>query len=1317
MAKQQENKAKPATTFGKTLKVILKVVAWFLVGVIALIIIVLIAIQTPFVKSKIVNIAENQVNKILNAELKVGQLKGNFFTNLSLDDVVLTSEGKSDTIAYISAIGLRYRLLPLLSGKIIVEDITIEEPFVFVEQMPDSTWNLQHITKPSEEETDTTSASFNMLMQVNRFALNNGKVQIHAFSRQIPEAVDSLFIALSGHYSTNSQEARLSDFRFKTKNPDIELKQFNAQARGDKDAIRLIQLILQTVQNEISAQGIYAFDENSKSQVEISTRPIHLEEFQFFLPNDFHLQAKPTLNLDAELEDRKLIMTLLLKDEAQEIDLNLRSHRLIEYFSDSTTTVDYNMALNLKQIDLRYWLGDPEMNYLIDGKLNAEGAGLDPQTLHATVDGDFGNIVLYNNPVERLNFNLDYRAGDLDGLIDGKGSFGTVHLVPQLEQIMGNNPRYRIGMNTRNLNLAVLTGDKTYETNLNLDAYVNGSGLEPDKISARSQIDLLPSQAMGVNIDTLSSRIDFINRNIIINSLLLETLTAQLRAEGNYNLKGNSELNLEAYVSSADEIAAFAGLDSIETSLALRGNVQGIPDNLDARLNLDLGKSRYKDFTLDTLYAQANANVKGMGKQIWAEADVNANKFSTGGFGIDSIHLQAATNTKDVNLKLRANNSDIRTELTGLVKLGEAIDVALSDLLINYKGYNWTQVSDTAHINIATDQYTVQDFHLTSSGRDSIQSIFADGVIRRAGEQDFKLEITNVNIAELVQLFAPEQNATGLINLHVKLDGAAQNPELVAQLHVDSTSFQNYRFDVFKGDVELRDSKLNLLVNIVPQDSGMLSVNGCMPAQVRLDSMQFDFVPKENDSLHLNLLIEKLPLAIVNMFMPMDEVDGLIESDIKMDGTLKEPDIDGNININNGKLKLNRYGIDYRLIETDINFASEAISVDTFLIRSHDGTMTAKGNVQFASELYNADLSSSELSVEFDRFNPFDHRQFNMELSGNVGLQATADSVLFSGDLTIPEAYIYLPAILNLMGQSGASEIPKPLLVVEMEKATNQTDSIVYTVRPDTTATAQIPKFDFMNNLQGDIRVRIPRNTWIRNDDMRLELSGDVELVKHRDFFELFGTIDVVRGQYNMLGKVFVIQSGTVSFQGGEKINPILNIEAVYSFRDPERNKRDLGIVATGDIENLDIKFNLEGQSISEGDAVSYILFGMSMDALTSGQQSSLNSSMDAAGLAGMAAASLISSQLTKFLGNTLNVDYIEFNANSSFNNASITVGKYITNKLFVSYEQQIGVIEDKDVARYEMTLEYELFKFLFLQLTSSPITNGFDVIFKINSK
>ena len=103
--------------------------------------------------------------------------------------------------------------------------------------------------------------------------------------------------------------------------------------------------------------------------------------------------------------------------------------------------------------------------------------------------------------------------------------------------------------------------------------------------------------------------------------------------------------------------------------------------------------------------------------------------------------------------------------------------------------------------------------------------------------------------------------------------------------------------------------------------------------------------------------------------------------------------------------------------------------------------------------------------------------------------------------------------------------------------------------------------------------------------------------------------------------------------------------------------------------------------------------------------------------LAGKAAASILSAQLTKFLGNKLNVDYIEINGSGNFDNATMEVGKYLTNNLFISYEQRIGQTTEDDLTSYEVKLEYEVFRFLFLQLNNSNRDSGFDVIFKIEKE
>ena len=53
-----------------------------------------------------------------------------------------------------------------------------------------------------------------------------------------------------------------------------------------------------------------------------------------------------------------------------------------------------------------------------------------------------------------------------------------------------------------------------------------------------------------------------------------------------------------------------------------------------------------------------------------------------------------------------------------------------------------------------------------------------------------------------------------------------------------------------------------------------------------------------------------------------------------------------------------------------------------------------------------------------------------------------------------------------------------------------------------------------------------------------------------------------------------------------------------------------------------------------------------------------------------------------------------------------------------MSYEQKIGNTNtDDDAKNYEVKLEYQLLRFLFLQMNNSPTDSGFDVIFKFENK
>ncbi len=276
------------------------------------------------------------------------------------------------------------------------------------------------------------------------------------------------------------------------------------------------------------------------------------------------------------------------------------------------------------------------------------------------------------------------------------------------------------------------TGNKEHESDLNLNVFVGGAGFDLDKINAKAQIKLSPSQVKNIAIDTLGTSIDFIRKNLIINSFLLKVLSAQLQLNGNYSLQGNSDLFVNLKLDSIQEIAAFTGIEELETSLDLNAHVLGQLENLQGDVNLNIGKTRYQDLSLDSVFAVVNAHLTG--KEVKAQGNLQANRLQRQDLILDSIQLHAETDLKSADINLNVESKEIQAKLKSMIRLGEIINVALSDLWLNYKGYAWKLSEDTAHVSIGKKEYEIENFHLVSSQTDTVQSISVNGKISRTSD-------------------------------------------------------------------------------------------------------------------------------------------------------------------------------------------------------------------------------------------------------------------------------------------------------------------------------------------------------------------------------------------------------------------------------------------------------------------------------------------------------------------------------------------------------------------------------------------------------
>lgn len=1289
----------------KLIKYSLRFVGWLLLLLLVLLVLAGLLIQTKPVKQKLAKVASQQASEMLNGQLKIGSIGGNFFNSLELKNILLTHH--QDTLAFVPITEARYNLWPLVYGHLELHVVQLTQPYMHLEQVNDSTWNFQQLMKPSPAQTDTSSSA-TFSVDLSHFQIKEGRLKIDSPDTLIPQQVQHFNTTLSMSYSENKQAVRLSQFSLETIAPDLQLKQLAFVVHRERGKIELRDFTLQTHQNKLKGKASFNDDPFLQASAQFETDSLHLDEFTYFM-SGFEVPAHPVLSVNGKMLKDSLNASLNLNDQQQTVHVNMSSDNLAGFIQNnpSDSLLRYQLSSTLKNIVLSNWLSEPQLNYLVNGKLHVRGEGFDPKTARIAVGGNFKDCVIEEKPVDDLQFTMNLENGTLDGEARGKGDFGSFWLKPQLKNLQ-TTPVYQAELRTEKLDLAQLTGNDSLKSDINLQANLKGEGFDPKSLLADGTIQMAKSKISQLDLDSLLARISFKNENLVIDSMMVKTPNSHLKVNGNYSLKSNSDLRFSAMFDNISDLQPYLPVIDLRTSGSLEGRLWGIPDSLNLQSTLRLDETQYADYIFNRVWV--NANGKLTKKDTVFHAHGLAEQFQSNVLNLDSLVFNMDYQPDSIFISGKLANQDLQSQLQAGLHLGNSMRLTLSEWNVDYKSQHWKLAQTPAVLEFDSLSYRINHFKLASDDSDTAQFISATGQVSQKGENNFKLKAANINLNQLAGMFQYDIPASGSFSMNLALNGQADSTTLAGDFNIDKANFNGYSFSDFGGSLHTHDNRLALQSQIIPQDSGRVELSGSIPFELAMDSLQFNMNPK--DSLDLKLTVSKFPLAVLQTFKLTDEIKGFINGDIAVKGTIESPDPIGNLRMKDGIVKVDRYGIDYRDIRFSMNFLRDKMRLDTFRIKSADGDLTADGQIDFSSDFYKGNISQSKINMKFHHFNPVNHPRFNMEVDGDVNMGGKKDSVQFDGDLTVPQSEFYLPAIYNLMGKVEAPEIPKPMLVQAREEQaapedTTKSDSI--SVVP-----ADTVDWSYFDHLVGKIKLHIPRNTWIKDEDMHIEISGDLEMIKHPSFFELFGTMDVVRGQYDLFGRTFVINEGTITFEGGEEMMPRVNINASYTFRNTDQVQQTLDVTITGTAEEPTVKFTVDGSSISEGDALSYILFGKSMNELSMAQQENVSG---AGNLAGKAAASLLSSQLTSYLGKKLNVDYIEVKGSGDFNNATVVVGKYITNNLFMSYEQRFGETDQKNMAKYEVKLEYELFRSLFFQLNNSSTDSGFDVVFKFNSK
>jgi translocation and assembly module TamB len=259
--------------------------------------------------------------------------------------------------------------------------------------------------------------------------------------------------------------------------------------------------------------------------------------------------------------------------------------------------------------------------------------------------------------------------------------------------------------------------------------------------------------------------------------------------------------------------------------------------------------------------------------------------------------------------------------------------------------------------------------------------------------------------------------------------------------------------------------------------------------------------------------------------------------------------------------------------------------------------------------------------------------------SGRLRLEDAAQGSQLAGDVTVESAELRIPEGL-------------PPEIVKL-------DVIEVNAPPGRKPAAEPARASAAPPLGLAVTVRIPGRAFLRGRGLESEWRGKLRVAGTMAAPDITGRLEVVRGRLDLLGTPFDVESGTVTFIGGDKIDPELDFTAGAEANDINARVRVTGFASAP-------KFEIGSDSgLPPEEAMSRLLFGQSAGSLSPGQAVQL--AQAAATLSGGGPGVL--DKLRSSVG--LDVLSVE-SGGASPNDTRLKAGKYVSDKVFLKVEQGV---------------------------------------------
>ena len=701
----------------------------------------------------------------------------------------------------------------------------------------------------------------------------------------------------------------------------------------------------------------------------------------------------------------------------------------------------------------------------------------------------------------------------------------------------------------------------------------------------------------------------------------------------------DSGLGLDSVLCYGSFLGSSLHLDSLfvlENGRTLQAHGSVLP-GLDIGLHFsDFDVHRFAKYLPISGHLNGSIQVTGNPDDLLAlsvDSDLLIRDFAANGFSVESAEIKSTDFQKDRQertLSLVLNDlgyGDYQFERAGLSVTDSSFrfiasdkaDTVLVDGILR-EGLRGTIYSLIVnHNRVVAKNTETIDFNIEAGTIGDVNLAFADGFLRFS-RSPFLLTLSSVDLYDFTRLLGLREEMRGRMDLNFINDTIT-----ISAHNVNFMGLKNGAVE-FAGRYEDMSVIVDSL-HVHDDNAQVFDATGIVSV----------------DRSELNARFRNVGvwvLAFLSKFL--ENPSGLMTGQVRFEGNLEEFAFSGGGRIHDGSFGVDVIASHFDSVNTDVVFEGDRINFlsGTGIMspangremsgRSLSGGGVVKLEKRFGVDNLNFDFSFVDAPIQFP---PFAYGRG----SGNFSLNMRDRVMYYYGNITVKEAVVPLEFGMKIEEEQDVAD----------------------------------------ENWRLNVRLKGERDIWLRNRDADIEFGGELSIVKESGPVHLSGVLETRRGSYYWLNHVLSITQGTVTFIPADEIDPYVDFWADLDTREATK----IILHFFGPISEPIFEFYTDPPGeYTEQDIVTYLNLNITWQELEQIKRGDYISKVIPHSLLSWLEGD-VSRTIRKYTG----LDYfrIETPFFEADEKTKVTVGKYISRNLFVTYTYDITTFSNEFNVEY----------------------------------